>query len=99
MKLKITTLACVVGLTLQTSSTFAQWVNCPNTNSLQGKSLGVKGDDIYVGVQNGQIFKSTNDGASFSQSGNTNYNDVIELFVSGDNIFARKGTYTNPLYR
>lgn len=99
MKLKITTLACVVGLTLQTSSTFAQWVNCPNTNSLSGYSLGVKGADIYAGVQNGQIFKSTNDGASFLQNVNTNYNDVVELFVSGDNIFARKATYTNPLYR
>lgn len=99
MKLKITTLACVVGLTLQTSSTFAQWVNCPNTHSLHGYSLGVKGNDIYTGVQNGQIFKSTNDGASFSQNVNTNYNDITELFVSGDNIFARKATYTNPLYR
>ncbi len=91
MKIKITLIAGIVCM-IHSFSTFSQWINCPNTNSLQGRSLGIKDADIYTGVQNGQVFKSTNDGGSFSQNVNLGggAGDINEIFVSGNNIFANR---------
>lgn len=93
MKTKITLFACIASFMLHSFSTFSQWVNCPNTFSLHGYSLGVKGTDIWTGTQSAGLFKSTNDGVSFisSDNGISEYaGDMNHIFISGNNIFVKQ---------
>ena len=100
MKTKITFLSCIVWCMVQSFSTFSQWVNCPNTWGLHGYSLALQGTDIWFGNQ-GDIRKSTDDGASFiqSSSGIPSSSQISEIFVSDNTIFAHKATYNDHLYR
>lgn len=100
MKTKITLFSCIVCFIAYSFPAFSQWVNCPNTSSLHGYSLGVKGSDIWAGTQGG-LYKSTNNGASFSSSssGIPSSSQISEIFVTGNTIFARKASNTDPLYR
>jgi photosystem II stability/assembly factor-like uncharacterized protein len=100
MKTNFTLLLSMIYCMTQSFSIFSQWVNCPNTNSLHGYSLAFKGSDLYAGTQGG-VYKSTNNGASFSSSssGIPSSSQISEIYVFGEYIFARKASYTDQLYR
>ncbi len=73
----------------------AQWVqtNGPYGGSIQ--SFAVSGTNLfagtyYGGVYGGDVFRSTNNGTSWTATGLT-YTTVLSLAVSGTNLFA--GTY------
>ncbi len=100
MNRKTTILSCIFFSAVQSFTTFAQWVNCPNTTSLHGYSLASRGSEIWLGNQ-GDIRKSTDNGASFIQSndGIPNSSQISEIFIADNAIFARKNSSFDPLYR
>lgn len=62
-------------------------------------SLAVSGNNVFAGSQNGGVYRSTNNGLSFTQSGLNYYNQwIYSVAVNGNNVFA--GSYLDSgIYR
>src|SRR5258707_14431885 len=80
-------LVAVLYLFTTTNPLLAQWVQSYGPYGGFVNSLAVSDTNLYAGTYGGGVFLSTNNGASWTQTGLRNTN-VYALDVSGTNLFA-----------
>jgi len=81
---------------LYTEKCSAQWaLDTAGLGYKAQQSLAVSGNNIYAGTINYGVYKSTNNGTSWSQT-SLNNQFIYSLAANGSNIFA--GTYGNGVY-
>jgi len=84
---KFIILFSVVFIFLITQNLKAQWQLCYGTANLQVYSIAASGNNIFVGVEHNGVYRSTNNGISFTQTALNNRN-VGAVAVNGNYIFA-----------
>jgi hypothetical protein len=89
-------LVIILQSTLYIENSSAQWtIDTVGLGYLAQQSLTVSGNNIYAGTINYGVFKSTNNGSSWSQT-SLNNQYIYSLAANGSNVFA--GTYGNGVY-
>lgn len=98
MKFIYLTLTMLICITFMSNNLNAQWVDtgCPFGGYTQ--AITIEEPQIFIGTNQGGVYRSTDNGANWSQVNNGLTNtDVTALKFSGSNLFA--GTSTGGIFR